>query len=172
MSRNNLNTNGRPPQKYEVQDKDKQIVKDIATFNLMLFNKYNGKPETPEELADRFSEYFQLCIQCNQIPTVEGLALVSGYARSSFFDIYQGTFKPAFTDTVKKAKDYIAMFDSQMAAKGKIPAPVYIFRSKNFYGMKDTQDVNITPNVNPAMPENAEEIIGKLPDRSSASLSE
>ena len=119
--------------KTEILDKDKAVVREIGKFNLMLFNKYNGKPDTPQELADRFSDYFSLCMEHDQIPTVEGLALISGYARSSFFDISQGTFKPEFTDIVKKAKDYIAFFDSNLAVKGKIPSPIYIFRSQNFY---------------------------------------
>ena len=56
-----------------------------------------------------------------------------------------------------------------MVANGKIPAPVYIFRSKNFYGMKDVQEVKVEANQNSQIPENAEEIIDKLPERSSAS---
>lgn len=151
--------------KVDIQDKDKALVKEISTFNLMLFNRYNSKPDTPEELADRFSDYFQLCIDNGRIPTVEGLAMVSGYAIRSFFDISQGVFKPAFTPIVQKAKDYIALFDSQMAQSGKIPAPIYIFRAKNYTGLKDNQEVVITPNVNGTIPDNAEEIINKLPER-------
>lgn len=151
--------------KIEIQDKDKALVKEIAKFNLMLFNKYNTKPQSPEELADRFTDYFTLCMEYDQIPTVEGLAMVSNYERKSFYEISQGVFRDEFTPIVKKAKDYVAFFDANLAAKGKIPAPVYIFRSKNFYGMKDTQDVQITPNVNQNIPDNADEIIKKLPER-------
>lgn len=70
---------------------------------------------------------------------------------------------------MKKAKDYIATYDAEMVANGKIPAPVYIFRSKNFYGMKDVQEVKVEANQNSQIPENAEEIIDKLPERNSAS---
>lgn len=155
------------PQKINIEDKDKALAKDIMSFNLMLFNKYDGKPDNPQELADRFSDYFQLCLQYGRIPTVEGLAMVSGYSRSSFFEINKGTFKTEYMDIVKKAKDYIATFDAELASSGKIPSPVYIFRSKNYLGMKDTQDVQITPNVNQDIPENADEIIKKLPERES-----
>lgn len=89
-----------------------------------------------------------------------------GYAIRSFFDISQGTFKTEFTPIVQKAKDYIAFFDSQLAQSGKVPAPIYIFRAKNYTGMKDVQDVQITPNMNPSIPEDAEEIIKKLPEKS------
>lgn len=170
MAEKNMSYNHNPSgkglkTKIDIQDKDKQLVKDISSFNLMLFNKYNGKPDTPEELADRFADYFELCIQYGRIPTVEGLAMVSGYAIRSFFDISQGVFKPDFTPIVQKAKDYIAFFDSQMAQSGKVPAPIYIFRAKNYTGMKDTQDVQITPNTASNIPENADEIINKLPER-------
>ena len=73
------------------------------------------------------------------------------------------------TDIIKKAKDYSATYDAEMVANGKIPAPVYIFRSKNYYGMKDVQEVKVEANQNSQIPENAEEIIDKLPERSSAS---
>lgn len=157
--------------KIEIEDKDKQLVRDIGKFNLMLFNKYAplGKAKTPEELSERFSFYFQACMEFDRIPTVEGLALVSGYARSSFFDISQGKFNPQITDIVKWAKDYITAYDAELAIKGKTPSPVYIFRAKNYAGMKDTQDVQITPNINSTVPENVDEIIDKLPERSTAS---
>ena len=70
---------------------------------------------------------------------------------------------------MKKAKDYIATYDAEMANQGKVPAPVYIFRSKNYYGMKDVQEVKVEANQNSQIPENAEEIIDKLPERNSAS---
>ena len=151
--------------KITVEDKDKELAKEIMEFNLMLFNKYKGKAKTPEEMEQRFSEYFQLCFEHSQIPTVEGLAMISGYSRSSFYEINKGTFSPQFMDVTKKAKDYISFVDSQLATKGKIPAPVYIFRSKNYYGLKDNQEVVITPNVAQEVPTNADEIINMLPDR-------
>ena len=70
---------------------------------------------------------------------------------------------------MKKAKDYIATYDAEMANQGKVPSPVYIFRSKNYYGMKDVQEVKVEANQNSQIPENAEEIIDKLPERNAAS---
>lgn len=96
---------------------------------------------------------------------LNGLAFVSGYHRSTFYDIYNGTMRPDIADIVKKAKDYIAVFDAELVMNGKIPAPVYIFRSKNYYGMKDVQEVKVEANPNSQIPENVEEIIDKLPER-------
>ena len=155
--------------RYDLDEEGLTLAQQVMKFNLLVMQTFDGKAETREELADRFTTYFEMCLEHGRIPTVEGLALVSGYARSSFYDISNGVFNTQFTDIVKKAKDYIATYDAEMVANGKIPAPVYIFRSKNYYGMKDVQEVKVEANQNSQIPENAEEIIDKLPERNSAS---
>ena len=52
-------------------EEDLTLAQQIMRFNLILMQKFNDKPETPEELADRFTEYFELCMQYGRIPTVE-----------------------------------------------------------------------------------------------------
>ena len=47
---------------------------------------------------------------------------------------------------IKKAKEFIASFESEMVTEGKINPVVYIFRAKNYFGMKDQQDLVLTPN--------------------------
>ena len=49
---------------------------------------------------------------------------------------------------------HIVLFKIKDEYKEEIPQLV-----QNFYGMKDTQDVQITPNINTEVPENADEII-------------
>ena len=49
-------------------------------------------------------------------------------------------------DLIKKAKGFIASFESEMVTEGKINPVVYIFRAKNYFGMKDQQEVVLTPN--------------------------
>lgn len=44
-----------------------------------------------------------------------------------------------------------------------IPQSVYQFRAKNFYGMKDVQEVTVAPKTDLA-PENAQDIIAQIPD--------
>ena len=46
---------------------------------------------------------------------------------------------------IKKAKEFIASFESEMVTEGKINPVVYIFRAKNYFGMKDQQDVVLKP---------------------------
>jgi hypothetical protein len=151
--------------RYDLDEEGLSLAQQIMKFNLLVMRTFEGKADSPEELANRFATYFEMCLEHGRIPTVEGLALVSGFSRSHFYDIAQGKFRPEISDIVKKAKDYIATYDAEMVANGKIPAPVYIFRSKNYYGMKDVQEVKVEANQNSQIPENAEEIIDKLPER-------
>ncbi len=47
---------------------------------------------------------------------------------------------------------------------GMIPASVYQFRAKNFYGMKDVQEVTVSPKTD-LEPENVSEILEQIPDQ-------
>lgn len=38
--------------------------------------------------------------------------------------------------------------DAELAATGKIPVPTYIFRAKNYYGMRDDPQVVVQVNDN------------------------
>lgn len=69
-----------------------------------------------------------------------------------------------FSDIVKKAKEYIKMYDAAMAANGMIPQSVYQFRAKNFYGMKDVQEVTVAPKAD-LEPENVKDILEEIPDQ-------
>lgn len=47
---------------------------------------------------------------------------------------------------------------------GMIPASVYSFRAKNFYGMKDVQEISVAPKTD-LTPENEQEILEQIPDQ-------
>ena len=153
-------------------DKDRELAKKVLKFNLEVMQKATTKPKTVEELQDRFTEYFEKCVDEGMPPTVEGLALVSGWCRSAFYDIGEGKVNVQFSDTVKKAKDYVCNYDALMATLGKVNAPVYIFRSKNFYDMKDVQEIKAGPIADATKPQNEQDILNampELPESSSAS---
>lgn len=78
----------------------------------------------------------------------------------------------AFSDIVKKAKDFIANYDAILAASNKINAAVYCFRSKNFYGMKDVQQVEVTPTASGDIPTNSVDLIEALPEAPDENLIE
>ena len=115
-------------------------------------------------MQDRIDDYFQLCQSYGLNPTVEGLALAVDYDRRSLFDIQTGKGKLAFSDIVKKAKDFIANYDAILASANRINSAVYCFRSKNFYGMKDVQQVEVAPTASGDVPNNGGDILATLPE--------
>lgn len=154
-------------------DVPKDDVRKNFDFTLAVAEINTGRVQSPEELADRFEKLFDIAAEQGMLPRYEHLALISGLPKSTFYDYgnekYEHTPNPKYSEIIKKAKLVIASMEAGLATTGKIPAPVYIFREKNYSGMKDTQDIQVTPNQNSQIPENAEEIIDKLPERSSAS---
>lgn len=145
--------------------KDTEFVKLALALNIDIRKMgQRGKPKTQRDMEDRIDEYFQLCQSYGLNPTVEGLALAVDYDRRTLFEIQKGNQNQPFMDIVKKAKDFIANYDAILAASNKINAAVYCFRSKNFYGMKDVQQVEVTPTASGDIPIDGESLVEALPE--------
>ena len=114
-------------------------------------NQYRSNPKTRtnEEIRVALDRYFQDCEEKGQIPTVEDMALALGTSRQVLWDWERRTqTNPERAELIIRAKETIAAIDAKLALEGKINPVVYIFRSKNYYGMKDQQEVVVAP-VNP-----------------------
>ena len=103
-----------------------------------------------DEIQERISYYFDYCIAAQLRPTVEGLAMAIGIDRRTLWGWETGERRATVDSTtaniIKKAKDYIAFLMSDSAIDGKINPITWIFYAKNYFGMRDTQDLVITPN--------------------------
>lgn len=103
--------------------------------------------QTVEELQDRLILFFDECAKCGEIPTVEKLALALGATNwGMLWDWENDRSRPGFSELIKKAKGLIGTIEADFVLNRKIPEVSYLFRAKNFHGMKDTQDLVITPN--------------------------
>lgn len=105
------------------------------------------KVQNDAELIARQIEYFEQCRENGAYPTVEGLALYCGYTRSHFWEIEAGKKKGFTTETaniIKKGKEFIAAIDAEMVNRGDMNFTTYIFRSKNYYGLRDQVDHILT----------------------------
>ena len=144
---------------------DGEFVSRALRLNINIRNLGKaGKPKTVQEMEDRIDQYFSLCQEAQLNPTVEGLALAIDYDRRSLFEISRGTFNLPFMDTVKKAKDFIANYDAILAASNKMNSAVYCFRSKNFYQMKDTVQVEAISNQSGDIPNQSGVDLEELPE--------
>ena len=63
-------------------------------------------------------------------------------------DIMDGNskgFTPNTQNIIKRAKEYQKVFDAKLLLAGKIDFVAYCFRGKNYYEMRDQQDIVVAP---------------------------
>ena len=123
----------------------KVIANNLEFFKIGLAHRVTND----DELCDRLNWFFKTCTETQQLTTVEKMGLCLGLSVKTMLDIENRTnpgFSSATCEILRTAKNMLAAIDAEMAAEGRIQPVVYLFRSKNFYGMKDQQDVVVTPN--------------------------
>lgn len=145
----------------------KDDAKRALAFSMRIAPLNTGRVTDPEDLANRFEELFKIAYEEGFLPRIEHLCLVSGLPTRTFFD-YGNVDNPSgpsqlFSPTIQKAKMMIAAAEANLASTGKMPAPVYIFRAKNFNGLKDVQEIKTT-NTFSTNPVNPDEVVEQLPD--------
>ena len=136
-------------QLIEQDDEKRAFMAKSIENNLAFFNMGLKPVQSDEELCERLNFFFNECARTQQIPSVEKMANCLGYHHTTLWDWENGRrkgFSPATAEIIKKAKQILAAVDADLAQEGKIQPVVYMFRSKNFYGMTDKQDIVVTPN--------------------------
>ncbi len=132
------------------QDDSKRDFIGKALNNILAVSRaFDAPVENDEQLIERLDWFFQNCAETKQLPTVEKMCLAIGKPRESVFEIINGVqrgFSNDTADILRKAKNLIASLDAELAQEGKIQPVVYLFRAKNFYGMRDQQEMVLTPN--------------------------
>ena len=123
----------------------REDIKQI-TGNILYWYK-RDIVKTDEVCAERLDEFFKHINETGEIPTVEKMCLALGTTRKVVWDWETGkTHGGRRAAMIQKAKEILAAIDAELVSHGKIPQVTYIFRSKNFFGMRDQTDVVITPN--------------------------
>lgn len=158
-----------------VQDKDGMIEKVLSKERAMLEGKphgvgdvrvqgedaesfirktlyealeYYNRPcvQNTQEAMERTAEYFVRCGEKGIKPTFEEYALALGTTRAMIKRWENGTAKNVDYRVIERAKEVMAAFDAKALIENKMNPVAYIFRAKNFYGLKDQTDVVVTPN--------------------------
>lgn len=130
-----------------VQPENPEEVKEALGSVLYWMKRgMDSKPMSDDDVEDRVLEYVTTCYNTGQRMTVEKLALALGVTRATLYDWETGHTQSARrSDIIKKAKESIAAYDADMVSKGKMNPVPYIFRAKNYYGMKDQTELTIEP---------------------------
>lgn len=135
--------------RLEEDDSKREFISKTLNNILAVSKAFEAPPKNDDELCDRLNWFFKTCAETQQLATVEKMCLALSWSRQYVFELENGTkrgFSSDTADILKKAKNLIASMDAELAQEGKIQPVVYMFRAKNYYGMKDQQDVVLTPN--------------------------
>jgi len=142
-----------------------ELDDDKAKKKAELFNKLwkieskrgIAKFDSVEDMQLLIEDYFADCAEIGLRPTVRGLASALGTVYHTLQDWENGTRdKQLGSDcsaTVKKAKQIIAQYDELMAVEGLDNPILFMFRAKNYYGMRDKQEIEVNSNTSGLDPE-------------------
>lgn len=109
------------------------------------FHWWDYQPvKTDDECAERLNEFFKHCMETGELPNVEKMSLALGVHPETLRGWEHGKLGAVRSAMVKKAKSILAAIDAELAATNKMNVAAYIFRAKNFYGMKDQAEVTVT----------------------------
>lgn len=101
-----------------------------------------------ESVKTRVREYFELCDKRGLRPSNLGLYASLNLTRQDVSDVLRERNKskvsPGAIDIIQKAKLALSMYREQLALSGKVSPPIAIFWSKNFDGMQDVAQVEVT----------------------------
>lgn len=132
--------------------------------NLKAFNKElrdNGfkklrkpvKLGTVEETENEIANYFNLCDEYSQLPSIKSLCLYLGISVSTY-NTYLKEVDSEYGELFRAAIDYIHSIIEGGALNNKINPATYMFTASNFYGMRDAKQIDISaiaPSQNTSM---------------------
>lgn len=102
------------------------------------------------EMERRFNRYLRICAERDMRITNKGAYLAIGISEDNVYDwTTRCSTNPERSVFVKKVQKVCSFYREAMMASGKINPVVGIFWQKNYDGMKDQQEVVLTPNQSP-----------------------
>lgn len=101
-----------------------------------------GKPESDEAVSERIDKYFELCEKSSLRPGIESLALSLGVTRTTLLNWQRGDgCSRERQELIIKAKSFVSAFIEQIMLNNKIYPATGIFLLKNWFGYKDTVEI-------------------------------
>jgi hypothetical protein len=132
------------------KDPDKEEKKAELFKRLTELHMKQGvaKFNSVDEMQVLIEQYFIDCTEFKLRPTVRGLAIALGTVYETLNGWERGErdaqLGSSCSAIIKKAKQLIAEYDEVMAIEGYDNPILFMFRAKNYYGMKDSQEINVS----------------------------
>lgn len=102
------------------------------------------------EMERRFMNYLKLCAEWDMKVGNQAAYAAIGIDKNTAWDWANKTIgNPARSTFIKKVQQYCATYREGLMEDGKVNPVTGIFWQKNYDGMKDQQEVVLTPNTSP-----------------------
>jgi hypothetical protein len=103
-----------------------------------------------DEMERRFKRYLDLCAEWDMKIGNQAAYAAIGIDKGLVWDwLNRREANPRRTDFLKKVQKVCAMYREGLMEDGKVNPVTGIFWQKNYDGMKDQQEVVLTPNTSP-----------------------
>lgn len=102
----------------------------------------DSKLGNPDVVEKRIEEYFMLCQNNAQLPSIKALGLYIGVPYATL-KTYLNDPTSRYYDMLSRAKDLCHIILENGALNNKVNPATYMFTAANFYDMKDTKSVEI-----------------------------
>lgn len=127
--------------------------KQVSEYNETLLNSLSLKKTLtlgdPMEVEREIKEYFMLCEGTHQIPSIKALALYMGITFDTLKTYMTDPTSPYF-NALSLARDMCHVVLENSALNNKVNPATYMFTASNYYGMKNTQSVEINKSTTEA----------------------
>lgn len=109
-----------------------------------------GRPykwDNVDELVNEIGDYLDLCTRTSVIPTVTSLATWLHCNRDTIYEHANNPNSP-FSGVLKSVINICHSYLENGSVDGKVNAVLYMFLSKNYFGLKDDKNITVTPATN------------------------
>lgn len=121
---------------------------DVRKFTDAVMGRlFSGKGysfDSPEQLGRDCNDFVQLCYDTNTVPTVTGFATWLGCDRDTIYNHANNPNSP-FSAQCKNVIQLSHLTMENGAMSNKINSVLYMFLSKNYFGLKDDKNITVTP---------------------------
>lgn len=106
------------------------------------FRNRESKLGPPEQVEKRIQEYFTICEETSQLPSIKALSIYLGVPYK-VLKKYLDDPTSRYNDMLVMARDYCHVIVENGALNNKVNPATYMFTAANYYDMKNTQSVEI-----------------------------
>lgn len=120
----------------------KQFNKQLRDIGMKRARK-SIKLGTIDQTQDEIMNYFDLCDEYSQIPSIKSLCLYLGISIATYSS-YLRDPDSEYSEVFRAASDFIHSVIENGAMNNKINPATYMFTASNFYGMRDSKQIDIS----------------------------